>query len=336
MNKRLLLNLIMLTLIFITFSLNSAFAVEKIDITAVSASPGGSWYAIMGGMAEIIKQEEPNINIKTTPGGSFANILRVANNEAQLGFTFPFWITQALERSGDYAARPELEKGSLLTLAGGFGSSPLQFAVTSELAEKYGIETVKDLIDKKVPMKIAVNVPGTHEPWALEKIFGFYGATLKDVESWGGPIQYGGYANSVQLMKDGHADVLLLDINPPAGPFVEILVSRKLKFIPLTQDAIDYMVEKQGHVYSVIPANTYEGQEVDIPTATMLTILITNDKMPEEVAYSIIKILDKKKEQLQSLAAALEVFNPETSWENLIAPLHPGAERAYRELGYMK
>lgn len=336
MNKRLLLNLIMLTLIFITFSLNSAFAIEKIDILAVSASPGGSWYSIMGGMAEIIKQEEPNITIKTTPGGSFANILRVASNEAQLGFTFPFWITQALDYSGDYATKPKIEEGTLLTLAGGFGSSPLQFAITIDLAEKYEIETVKDLIDKKVPMIIAVNMPGSHEPWALEKIFEFYGATLKDVESWGGKIQYGGYTNSVQLMKDGHANVLLLDINPPAAPFIEVLVSKKLKFIPLTQDAIDYMVEKQGHVYTVIPAGTYEGQNVDIPTATMLTILITNDKMPEEVAYSIVKILAKNKEKLQKLSVALEVFNPETAWENLIAPLHPGAERAYRELGYMK
>jgi len=331
-----LVYLVIFISVFVVLSLNCTFAVEKIDITAVSASPGGSWYAIMGGMAEIIKQEEPNINIKTTPGGSFANILRVANNEAQLGFTFPFWITQALERSGDYAARPELEKGSLLTLAGGFGSSPLQFAVTAEFAEKYGIKTVKDLIDKKVPMKIAVNVPGTHEPWALEKIFGFYGATLKDIESWGSVIQYGGYTNSVQLMKDGHADVLLLDINPPAGPFVEVLVSKKLKFVPLTKDAIDYMVEKQGHAYTVIPAGTYQGQDADIPTATMLTILITNDKMPEEVAYSIVKILAENKEKLQNISVALSVFNPETAWENLIAPLHPGAEKAYRELGYMK
>jgi len=210
---------------FFVFSLSNSFAMEKIDILAVTASPGGSWYSIMGGMTAIINQGEPNINIKVTPGGSFGNILRVANNEAQLGFTFPFWITQALDHSGDYATRPKLEEGSLLTLAGGFGSSPLQFAVTTELAEKYGIETVKDLIDKKVPMKIAINVPGTHEPWSLGKIFEFYGATLKDVESWGGKIQYGGYTNSVQLMKDRHADVMILDINPPAGPFVEVMVS---------------------------------------------------------------------------------------------------------------
>jgi len=66
----------------------------------------------------------------------------------------------------------------------------------------------------------------------------------------------------------------------------------------------------------------------------MLTILITNDKMPEEVAYSIVKILAEKKEQVQSISVSLEVFNPETAWENLIAPLHPGAEKAYKELGY--
>lgn len=335
MNTR-LLKLVMLILIFVIFLSNNTFAVEKTDLTAVSASPGGNWYAIMGGLAELIKQNDPNIDIKSTPGGSFVNVLRVASNEAQIGFTFPFWITQALDHSGDYATKPELEEGSLLTLAKGFGASPLQFAVTPDLAEKYGIETVKDLIDKKVPMRIAVNMPGSHEPWALQTIFEYYGATLKDVESWGGSIAYGGYTNSVQLMKDGHADLLLLDIDPPAGPFIEILVSRELKFVPMTQDAIDYMVEKQGHTFTVVPAGTYKGQDVDIPTATMMTFLITNNKVSEDVAYSIVKILLENKEKIQALNPGLRVFDPEIAWENLIAPLHPGAERVYRELGYMK
>ena len=314
----------------------NSFALEKTNILAVSASPGGSWYAIMGAMGQMINKGEPNISIKVTPGGSFANILRVASNEAQMGFTFPFWITQALAHSGDYAKKPKLKENSLMTLAGGFGSSPLQFAVTAELAEKYGIETVKDLIEKKVPMKIAVNVPGTHEPWAMDKIFNFYGASLKDIQSWGSKIHYGGYTNAVQLMKDGHADVMIMDINPPAGPYVEVQLSRKLKFVPLTKDAIDYMVEKQGHAHAVIPAGTYKNQDADYPTATMLTILITNNELPEEVGYTIIKILAENKDKVQSISPALKVFNPETAWENLIAPLHPGAEKAYKELGFKK
>ena len=334
--KRIVILLITLILLFAASS--NSFAAEQvsqpIDLLAVSASPGGSWYAIMGSLAELFKEVEPNINTKVTPGGSFANILRVASNEAQIGFTFPFWITQALEHSGDYAERPKIAEGSLLALAGGFGSSPLQFAVTKSFAEEYGIETVKDIVEKKAPVNIAVNVPGTHEPWSLEKILEFYGSSLEEIESWGGQIHYGGYTNSVQLMQDGHANCILLDINPPASPFVEILVSRDLKFIPLTQDAIDYMVEKQGHAYAVIPAGTYKGQDKEIPTATMLTILITNDKLPDEVAYTIVKILVENEERVKEISPALEVFDPEIAGKNLIAPLHPGAEKAYSEYGY--
>lgn len=335
MNKR-LLNLTMLILMFFVFLLSNSFATEQIDIIAISAPPGGSWYTIMGGMAEIIKEEDPNINIKVTPGGSLENVLRVASNEAQLGFTFPLWIIQALEHSGDYANRPKIEEGSVLILAGGFGSSPKQFVIFADLAEQYGIKTVKDLFDKKVPMKICVNKPGSSELWSLEQIFEFYGVTFEDLKSWGGKIYYGAYNSSIQLLQDKHANALIVDANPPASPILEVQLSRKLKLIPLNQDFIDYLVNEKGHDYAVIPAGTYEGQDVDIPTATMLTLLITNNKLPEDVAYSIIKIMDKNKERIKSLSPALKTFDTEISWKTLSTLLHPGAEKAYKELGYIK
>jgi len=96
------------------------------------------------------------------------------------------------------------------------------------------------------------------------------------------------------------------------------------------------MTEIPGLYPFIIPAGVYEGQDVDIPTISMPTIMITNYKVPEEVAYSIVKILDENLEKVQNLSKALEGFNTETAWMNLPAPLHPGAERAYKELGYMK
>jgi len=337
MNKKLLINLIVFTLIFIAFSVNSVYAQEKIDILFASGSPGGAWYALGGSLAEIINQDNPNILAKSVPGsGSFGNVLRIGNNEAQLGLTFPSRIAEALSHTGQYAEREKLEEGTLLTLFGGIASCPLQFTITTSFAEKYGIETVKDLIDKKVPIRIATTMPGMTEAWAIEVIFEFYGASLEDLQSLGSVTRYGGYSDCVESMKDGHADLIVVDINPPASALVEIMVSRKLKVLPLTEEAIDFMAKTHLYTPTVIPAGTYKGQDSDVPTATMYTAVITNNKVPEEIAYSMMKTLIENKEKVQSAAIALSTFNPETSWKGLAAPLHPGAERAYKEFGYIK
>jgi TRAP-type uncharacterized transport system substrate-binding protein len=68
------------------------------------------------------------------------------------------------------------------------------------------------------------------------------------------------------------------------------------------------------------------------------TVLITNTALPEPIAYTITKTLIESKEALVRGHAGLAAFDPTTAWkpENVGVPLHPGAERAYREKGWMK
>jgi len=330
-----LINVLFLT-IFVLCLFNSVTAVEKTDILALVGGATGAWFTRMGAMAEIIKQEEPNINIKVVPGGSFENNLRVASNEAQLAFTFPYYVEQAIEHSGDFAERPKIEEGSLLSLAGGFGSTPIHFVVEPSFAEKNGIETIKDIVVKKIPMRISCSLPGRLTSWSLEKIFNYYGASLKEFESWGGKVLYGEYSDSITQMKDGHSDAFMVDGAPPASTLVELLVFKEYKFVNLTEDAINYMVENIGFSEFVIPADTYRGQDTEVPTVAMRTIMITNNKVPEDIIFTIVKILSKNQEKINEFDAALAEFNAETAWQGLVAPLHPGAEKAYRELGYMK
>ena len=332
MSKKILALFVVMPMLF--YLVNPCHSEDKVDVLAVSGSPGGGWYSTMAALGQIITQNDPSINIKPTPGSSFTNIIRVSSNEAQLGFTFPFWISQAFSQTGPFATRKKIQPGSLMAIAGGFGSSPLQIVVSAELAKQYNINTVKDLIDKKVRMKIVVNKPGTHEEWALREILNFYGSSLKDIQSWGSKIHYGGYTDYVQLIKDGHADVMLIDVKPPAGPIVEAQLSRDLKLIPLTKDAIEYMVKEQGHTSLTISSGTYEGQTNDYPTVTMLTVMITNNQMSDRAAYSMVKALAKDQNKIRKISPSLEVFNAKTSWQNLIAPLHPGADKAYKELGF--
>lgn len=324
-------------LILITLLLSLSFvggAMAKMNLTAVSASPGGSWYATMGAIAELVNKEVPEVNISAVPGSGVANPISVSTNEAQLGYAFPPFIMAARNAEGPYEGRPKAE--DLRTIAGGFGSSPLQFAIRKDLAEKHGIENVSDLVKKKLPLRYVTNTPGTTDEYLGRMLLEFYGATYADIESWGGSVFMGGYTDHVQMMKDNHADVMINNINPPAGPFVEVALSVPLKILPIDEEGMKYMVEKQAHRPYVIPAGTYSEQEKDIQTATVLTTIIVNKDVPEEIVYKITKVLCDNVELVRSFAPATRIFDPETAWENLGAPLHPGAEKYYREKGYMQ
>ena len=67
-------------------------------------------------------------------------------------------------------------------------------------------------------------------------------------------------------------------------------------------------------------------------------MLITNKDLPEQVAYTITKTVIENKDALVRGHAGLTQFDPTTAWQpdRVGIPLHFGAERAYREKGWMK
>jgi TRAP transporter TAXI family solute receptor len=87
-----------------------------------------------------------------------------------------------------------------------------------------------------------------------------------------------------------------------------------------------------------MPADTFKGQAQPVTTVGFPTVLITNTALPEPIAYTITKTIIENKDALVNGHKGLSQFDPTTSWqaEKVGLPLHPGAERAYREKGWMK
>ena len=81
-----------------------------------------------------------------------------------------------------------------------------------------------------------------------------------------------------------------------------------------------------------IPANTYKGQEKPVKAMASWNVLITNDKLDEETAYRMTKALYEKKEDILNVSSRLSSMAPE-NLKYITIPLHPGAERYYRETG---
>ena len=86
----------------------------------------------------------------------------------------------------------------------------------------------------------------------------------------------------------------------------------------------------------IIPAGTYEGQAADVETAAVGNFLITSSAVSDETAYQMTKLLFENLPQLVAAHAAAKAIDPKKALDGMPVPLHPGAERYYKEVGLLK
>jgi TRAP transporter TAXI family solute receptor len=109
--------------------------------------------------------------------------------------------------------------------------------------------------------------------------------------------------------------------------------------IPITMVAVPADVAtKLGppFVATTIPANTYNGQTADVPTLAVVNFLVTHAGVPDDVVYQMTKQLFENLDQMVAAHKAASAIKLETATNGMPLPLHPGAERFYREKGLIK
>jgi TRAP transporter TAXI family solute receptor len=141
----------------------------------------------------------------------------------------------------------------------------------------------------------------------------------------------------VDAFKDGRADVLFAVITPKHPSVSEIASGADVKFLGLEGEMVTALAPL-GYLPATMPGDTFKSQSEPVKTVGFPTVLITNQELPEPIAYTVTKTVIEGKDALVRGHAGLAEFDPRTAWqrEKIGLPLHPGAERAYREKGWMK
>jgi TRAP transporter TAXI family solute receptor len=86
----------------------------------------------------------------------------------------------------------------------------------------------------------------------------------------------------------------------------------------------------------VIPANTYTGQTQDVPTAAIPNFLVTHSGVSDELAYQMAKQMYENLDTLHTAHNAAKAIARDNAIKGMPVPLHPGAERYYKEVGLIK
>jgi TRAP-type uncharacterized transport system substrate-binding protein len=106
--------------------------------------------------------------------------------------------------------------------------------------------------------------------------------------------------------------------------------------LPLPDALRDRLVKEMGYVRVDLPVHYFRGVRTPVATAGRSgQSIIMRDDAPDWFAYDVAKAVDAHKGRLKWFIRPYS-YDPQAVWKAIDVPLHPGAERYYREVGYMK
>jgi hypothetical protein len=186
-----------------------------------------------------------------------------------------------------------------------------------------GISSLADLKGKS----ISVGAPKSGTELNSRTILAAAGLSYDDL----GKVEYLPYAESVELMKNRQLDGTLLSSGLGVAAIRDLATTIDVTFVPIPAE----LVEKLGAPYVSLPivAGTYRGQDADVPTAGVVNFLVTHDGVPEETAYLMTKSMFENLDQMIAAHGAAKSIKLEDAVTAMPVPLHPGAERYYKEKG---
>ncbi|MGE0502759.1 MAG: TAXI family TRAP transporter solute-binding subunit [Rhizobiaceae bacterium] len=176
---------------------------------------------------------------------------------------------------------------------------------------------------------LSVGAPKSGTELNARAIFAAAGMSYEDLAK----TEYLPFGDSVELIKNRQLDATLQSAGLGVASIKDLAVS-----IPTTVVAVPAEIaEKMGAPFlaATIPAGTYEGQAADVSTIAITNILVTHDDVSDETAYQMTKQLFENLDEMVAAHAAAKVIDAAKGAQGLPIPLHPGAERYYKEKGLM-
>jgi TRAP transporter TAXI family solute receptor len=188
-----------------------------------------------------------------------------------------------------------------------------------------GIKSLEDLRGKS----ISVGAPASGTELNARAIFAAAGMSYDDM----GKVEYLPYAESAELIKNRQLDATLQSSGLGVAFIQDLAATMPINIVAIPAEVVDTI--GAPYVASVIPAGTYDGQTEDVSTAAIGNILVTHAGVSDETAYQMTKLMFENLDRMVASHSAAADIDPANALTGLSIPLHPGAERYYREAGLL-
>jgi hypothetical protein len=303
----------------------TAQAQEKF-VTIGTGGQTGVYYVVGQSICRLVNRGQADHNIKCTApstGGSVANLNAIANGEQDMGVVQSDWQYHAYNGT----APDKFPQGANKELRAVFSVHPEPFTVVAR--KDSGIKTFDDLKGKRVN----VGNPGSGARGTMEVVMEKLGWQMSDFKL-AAELQS---AEQAAALCDNKIDAIVFTVGHPSGTIKEATTSCDSIIIPVTGAAIDSLVNDNAYyAKATVVGGTYDGTAEDVETFGVGATFVSSTKADEETIYQVVKTVFDNFDRFKNLHPAFaNLKEADMITKNLSAPLHPGAERYYKERGWM-
>jgi TRAP transporter TAXI family solute receptor len=297
-----------------------AVAQQK-TIAIGTGGTGGVYYPIGGALANLISKNLPNTQATAqVTGGSVDNLKLIGSGQSEIGFSMADAALDASKGEDKFKGNP-VQLRTLMVLY------PNIMHVVS--IEGAGVNTMADIKGKRV----STGAPGSATEVMAFRVIEAAGLDKdKDMKR-----ERLSVAESVNALKDRKIDAFFWVGGLPTAAVTDLGATPgvKIKLIDHA-DLVEKMNAKYGNLYaaSTIKSGVYPGQDKDNKVTAVWNILVTNDKMPDQQAYDVVKLMVEKNADLVAVHQEAKSFSLTNQVKsNSSVPWHPGAVKYFTEKG---
>lgn len=301
-------------------------AAQQKFVTIGTGGVTGVYYAAGGAICRLLNKDRKSHGIRCSvesTGGSAFNVNTI--KEGELDFGMAQSDVQYNAFKGDEAFK---EGGAHADLRAVFSIHPEPFTVLAH--PNAGVTKFEDFKGKR----FNVGNPGSGTRASMERLLGAMGWTLADF-SLASELKADEHGPA---LCDGKIDGFFYGVGHPSANIQDPTTTCAAKLVPLTGEVVDKLVaDNPYYAKATIPGSLYNNNPEDTETFGVLATLVTSANVPEESVYALTKAVFENFDEFKSLHPAFTNLEPaKMIKDGLSAPLHPGAEKYYKEKGWLK
>ncbi len=304
------------------FAGTGAVAQEEF-ITIGTGGQTGVYYVVGQSICRLVNRGTADHGLQCTApstGGSVANINAIKSGDQTMG------VAQSDQQYYGYNGEASFDE-PYEKLRAVFSVHPEPFTVVARADA--GIETFDDLEGKRVN----IGNPGSGQRATMDVVMEAAGWT-NDKFSLASELKA---TEQAQALCDNKIDAFVYQVGHPNGSIQEAFSSCDAVFVDVEGDYIDGLIDSNDfYAAATIPASLYEGVEEDTTTFGVRATFVTSEDVAEETVYTVVQAVFDNFDRFKRLHPAFgNLSEEEMVSAGLSAPLHPGAEKYYKEKGWM-
>ena len=302
-------------------------ALAESDTQYVTIGTGGVtgvYYPTGGSICRLVNQKRDEHGIRCSvesTGGSVYNLNTIAAGELDMGVCQSDWQYHAYHGTSKFEGRANKKLRAV------FSVHPEPFTVVARADS--GIKNFEDLKGKRVN----IGNPGSGQRGTMEVLMEAYGWT-KDDFKLASELKS---AEQAQALCDNKIDAFVFTVGHPSGSIKEATTTCDTNLVNVTGPQVEKLVEENPYYrMATIPGGMYRNNPEDTTTFGVGATFVSSTDVSEEVIYNVVKAVFENFDTFKKLHPAFQVLKKEEMVkEGLSAPLHPGAEKYYKEAGLL-